>query len=45
MVSMEGIGKFLFKAPVKTGAYRFFVYAYDGNGNVATANIPFYVRR
>ncbi len=30
-------------APIKAGAYRLFVYASDGNNNVATANIPFYV--
>ena len=32
------------KAPAKQGAYRLFVYITDGNNNVATANIPFYVR-
>ncbi|MEM6263093.1 MAG: glycoside hydrolase family 2 TIM barrel-domain containing protein [Bacteroidota bacterium] len=37
-------GTLEFKAPKKTGAYRFFVYAYDGQGNVATGNIPFFVR-
>lgn len=30
-------------APSKPGAYRLFVYAFDGNGNAAHANIPFYV--
>lgn len=30
-------------APSKSGAYRLFVYALDGNNNAAHANIPFYV--
>jgi hypothetical protein len=38
-------GKLEFTAPRKEGAYRFFVYAYDNHGNVATGNIPFYVKR
>ncbi|WP_342646431.1 hypothetical protein [Mucilaginibacter sp. CSA2-8R] len=32
------------KAPDKEGAYRLFIYASDGRGKVATANIPFYVK-
>ena len=32
------------KAPSRSGAYRFYVYISDKNRNVATANIPFYVK-
>ena len=31
-------------SPKKTGAYRFFIYIRDNGNNVATANIPFYVK-
>lgn len=36
-------GMLAIRAPRRDGPYRMFVYAYDGNGNVATANFPFYV--
>ncbi|WP_346318413.1 glycoside hydrolase family 2 TIM barrel-domain containing protein [Chitinophaga sp. YIM B06452] len=35
--------RLLFKAPVKEGPYRIYVSIADGNGNIATANTPFYV--
>jgi hypothetical protein len=38
-------GNIVFKAPKKEGPYRFFTYIYDGQGNAATANIPFYVKK
>jgi hypothetical protein len=41
----DGNGKVVFKAPKKEGPYRMFAYIYDGNGNAATGNIPFYTKR
>ncbi|WP_194774692.1 DUF4434 domain-containing protein [Pararhodonellum marinum] len=32
-----------FKAPQEEGDYRLFAFVFDGNGNVASHNIPFYV--
>lgn len=31
------------RAPAKEGPYRLYAYIYDGNNNVATANLPFFV--
>ena len=36
-------GTLVMRAPRVEGPYRMFVYAYDGDGNVATANFPFHV--
>ena len=36
--------RIIIKAPSKSGPYRFFIYVRDSNKNVATANIPFYVK-
>lgn len=37
--------KIVLQTPKKEGAYRLFVYVYDGQNNLATANIPFYVSK
>jgi hypothetical protein len=34
-----------FRAPDREGPFRLFVYAFDGNNHVATANVPFYVKK
>jgi len=43
VMSQEGINATI-KSPDKPGVYRIFVYVYDGNNNVATANIPVLVQ-
>jgi hypothetical protein len=44
-ITTSGEGKATLKTPAKEGAYRIFVYITDGNNNVATANIPFYIKK
>jgi hypothetical protein len=34
-----------FKAPAEPGAYRLFVYIFDGKGHAATGNLPFQVKK
>lgn len=36
-------GDITIRAPRKRGPYRMFSYVYDGHGNAAAANIPFFV--
>jgi hypothetical protein len=43
LVSSGMAGEAQVKAPVKPGAYRLFVYVFNGRGKAAYANIPFYV--
>ena len=40
----EENGMLQFRAPLRKGPYRMFLYIYDGNGNAATVNLPFYVK-
>ncbi|HZG22975.1 MAG TPA: glycoside hydrolase family 2 TIM barrel-domain containing protein [Chitinophagaceae bacterium] len=44
LISEANKPKISFKSPKKEGSYRLFVYAYDGKGHWATANVPFYVK-
>lgn len=44
LIRKTGRREIVFAAPQQAGAYRVFVFALDGQGNAATANIPFFVR-
>ena len=43
-VGTSSAAKIKVTAPDEKGAYRLFVYAYDGKGNAAHSNTPFYVK-
>lgn len=45
LVTAGADGKATLKTPDTEGAYRLFVYVTDGNNNVATANLPFYIKK
>ena len=44
LIRTTGGGRMVFAAPPQQGPYRVFVFAADGHGNGATANIPFFVK-
>ncbi|WP_347156648.1 glycoside hydrolase family 2 TIM barrel-domain containing protein [Pontibacter chitinilyticus] len=44
LVTEAAPGTATLTTPATEGAYRLFIYTYDGHQNVATANFPFYVR-
>jgi hypothetical protein len=44
LIQKTGEREIVFTAPKQQGAYRVFVFALDGQGNAATANVPFFVR-
>ncbi len=44
LIRKTGPREITFAAPSQGGAYRVFVFALDGHGNAATANIPFFVK-
>ena len=44
LIQKTGEREIVFAAPEEGGANRVFVFALDGQGNAATANIPFFIR-
>ncbi|MCL7987329.1 hypothetical protein M8998_05170 [Sphingobacterium sp. lm-10] len=45
LVQQNSFDEAVLTAPKKEGAYRLFYYSSDGNNKVATANIPFFVKK
>lgn len=45
LIQEQNKSEILMKAPEMPGAYRLFVYIFDGHGHAGHANIPFYVER
>jgi hypothetical protein len=43
LFNVEGKSSNEFQVPESPGAYRLFIYIFDGNEHAATANIPFFV--
>lgn len=44
LIENEGNGRIEISAPGQAGAYRLFVYVYDGEGHAGHANLPFLVK-
>ncbi len=45
LISQADSGQIQLTAPKQSGAYRLFVYVYDGKGHAGHANIPFFVEQ
>ena len=45
LISQADSGQIQLTAPKQSGAYRLFVYVYDGKGHAGHANIPFFVKQ
>lgn len=45
LISPVDSGQIQLTAPKQSGAYRLFVYVYDGKGHAGHANIPFFVKQ